>query len=203
VEDMCYERRRAEACVDESARGGRCGGAGGSVGVLRARRCHLRAGFQQCKAFVEVCSVRCCPLRHPAHCPMGMVPRVLVRRTASPAHADFGGLNSGAPPSSSDSTSCLSRPALPRRRWRVVGWVDILLDVIGGVESALREGCPRTTTGVSQRWFSGHFRQVFFNTIALPRIIAGADVWGESSIMTARCLSTLVLIYFAHRMGSV
>ncbi len=46
------------------------------------------------------------------------------------------------------------------------GWVDILLDVIGGVESALREGCPRTTTGVSQRWFSGHFRQVFFNTIA-------------------------------------
>ena len=46
---------------------------------------------------------------------------------------------------------------------RVVGWVDILLhvaDVIGGVESALREGCPRTTTGVSQRWFSGHFRQV-------------------------------------------
>jgi hypothetical protein len=39
-----------------------------------------------------------------------------------------------------------------------VGWVDILLDVIGGVESALREGCPRTTTGVSQYWFSGHFR---------------------------------------------
>jgi hypothetical protein len=34
-------------------RGGRGGGAGGSVGVLRARRCHLRAGFQQCKSFVE------------------------------------------------------------------------------------------------------------------------------------------------------
>jgi hypothetical protein len=33
--------------------------------------------------------------------------------------------------------------------------VDILLDVIGGVESALREGCPRTMTGVSQCWFSG------------------------------------------------
>jgi hypothetical protein len=58
------------------------------------------------------------------------------------------------------------------------------LDVIGGVESAVREGCPRTTTGVSQRWFSGHFRQVFFNTIALPRINIGADEWGESSIMT-------------------
>jgi len=39
-------------------------------------------------------------------------------------------------------------------------------------------------TGVSQYWFSGHFRQVFFNTNALPRINIGADVWGESSIMT-------------------
>jgi len=38
-------------------------------------------------------------------------------------------------------------------------------------------------TGVSQRCFSVHFRQVFFNTIALPRINIGADVWGESSIM--------------------
>jgi hypothetical protein len=85
---------------------------------------------------------------------------------------------------SSDSTSCLSRPALPRRQWRVVGWVDILLDVIGGVESVLREGCPRTTTGVSQRWFLVHFRQVVFNTIALPCINIGANVWGESSIMT-------------------
>jgi hypothetical protein len=70
--------------------------------------------------------------------------------------------------------------------------VDILLDVIGGVESALREGCPRTTTGVSQRWFSGHFRQAFFNTNALPRINMGAD---ESSIMTGVyqrwCSSTL------------
>ena len=46
------------------------------------------------------------------------------------------------PPSSrSASTSCLSRPVLPRRLWRVVGWVGILLDVIGGVESALWEGC--------------------------------------------------------------
>jgi hypothetical protein len=79
-------------------RGGRGGGAGGSVGVLPARRCNLRAGFQQCKSFVEMCTVRCCPLWHPAHCPMGTVPRVLVRRTASPAHADFGGLSSGAAP---------------------------------------------------------------------------------------------------------
>ena len=73
--------------------------------------------------------------------------------------------------------------------------VDILLDVIGGVESVLREGCPRTTTGVSQRWFLVHFRHVFFNTIPLPRHNIGADVWGESSIMTGVyqrwCSSTL------------
>jgi hypothetical protein len=48
------------------------------VGVLRALSCHLRAGFQQYKSFVEMCTVRCCPLRHPSHCPMGTVPRVLV-----------------------------------------------------------------------------------------------------------------------------
>ena len=67
--------------------------------------------FQQCKSFVEMCTVRCCPRWHPAYCPMGTVPlcwcstlsqgtvpRVLVRRTASPAHADFGGLSSGAAP---------------------------------------------------------------------------------------------------------
>jgi hypothetical protein len=66
--------------------------------VLRAWRCHLRAGFQQCKSFVEMCTVRCCPLWHPAYCPMGMVPRVLVRRTVSPVYADFGGLSSGAVP---------------------------------------------------------------------------------------------------------
>jgi hypothetical protein len=30
----------------------------------------------------------------------------------------------------------------------------------------------------------GAFRQVFFNTNALPRINIGADVWGESGIRT-------------------
>jgi hypothetical protein len=75
-----------------------------TVNVLRAcathlrpsRRCHLRAGFQQCKSFVEMGTVRCCPLWHPSHCPMGTVPRVLVRMTVSPEHTDFGGLSSGA-----------------------------------------------------------------------------------------------------------
>ena len=86
-----------------------CRGCGGrDVGFATAGRseawacpewhCHLPAGFQQCKSFVKMCTVRCCPLWHPTHCPMGTVPRVLVRRTASPAHADFGGLSSGAVP---------------------------------------------------------------------------------------------------------
>jgi hypothetical protein len=86
-------------------------------------------------------------------------------------------------------------PVLPRRLWRVVSWVGILLDVIGGLESVMWEGCPRTTTGDSQCWFSGQFRQVFFNTISLPRINIGDNVWGESSIMTGVyqhwCSSTL------------
>ena len=49
--------------------------------------------------------------------------------------------NRGPPSSTSASTSGLSRPVLPRRLWRVVGWVGFLSDVIGGVESALWEGC--------------------------------------------------------------
>jgi hypothetical protein len=75
----------------------------------------------------------------------------------------------GPPSSTSASTLCLSRPVLPCRQWRVVCWVGILLDVIGGVESALWE--------------------------VLPRINIGADVWGESSIITGVyecwCSSTL------------
>ena len=40
----------------------------------------------------------------------------------------------GGPPSStSASKSGLSHPVLPRRLWRVVSWVGLLLDVIGGV----------------------------------------------------------------------
>jgi hypothetical protein len=42
--------------VRETWRGGRGGGAGGSVGVLRAGRCHLCAGFQQCKVHCEMLS---------------------------------------------------------------------------------------------------------------------------------------------------
>ena len=45
---------------------------------------------------------------------------------------------------------------------------------------SLREGCPRITTGVPQCWSSGHFRQVFLNTNALPCINIGTDERGES-----------------------
>ncbi len=91
--------------------------------------------------------------------PCGLCP-VLVRRTALAALVVVRLVVVPLPPRS------------PRRRWRVVAWADILLDVVGGVESALREGCPRTMTGVSQYW---------------PRINIGDDAWGESSIMTGVC----------------
>ena len=69
----------------------------------------------------------------------------------------------------------------PRRLWRVVGWVDILLDVICGMENTLWEGCQKTTTGVSQHWFSGHFQQVFFNTNTLPHINICEDVYSTET----------------------
>ena len=129
---------------------------------------------------------------------MWTVPLVLVRRTlchtlSPPAHADFGGLSSLA-------TLVVVRldvvplpPSSLRRRWRVVGWGDILLDVISGVEKA----AGGMSGDVLWAFLTG-----VFNTIALPRINIGDDVWGESSI-TDRCLLMLVLVYFAHQMGSV
>ena len=107
---------------------------------------------------VEMCTVRCCPLWHPAHCPMGTVPRVLVRRTASPAHADFGGLSSGAAPVvvRLDVVPLPPRSSAPTVAGCRLGGYPAGCR-IGGVESALREGCPRTMTGVSQCCFSGHF----------------------------------------------
>jgi hypothetical protein len=101
---------------------------------------------------------------------MWTVPWVLVRRTASQTHADFVGLSSLAVIViiRLDVVSLL--PRSPRRLWRVVGWADILLDVIDGVERVLQEGCPGTTTGVSQYWFSGHFRQVFSTPVHYPAL---------------------------------
>ena len=99
--------------------------------MFRTWLCHLRAGFQQCKSFVEMCTVRCCPpLSHGDGAP-GDGSEDCITRARRLWRAELG----KPPPTSSNSTSCLSFPALPRRLWRVVCWVDILLDVIGGVES--------------------------------------------------------------------
>ncbi len=109
------------------------------------------------------------------------VPQVLVRRTASPEHADVGGL------SSLDALVVVRLVVVPLppllsvqtvSGWSV--WADILMDVISGVARALREGCPRCFSTL----VLGAFSTGVFNTNALPRINIGADVWGESSIMT-------------------
>ncbi len=85
-------------------------------------------------------------------------------------HADFVGLRSLAALVVVRLVIVPLLPRSPRRQWRVVCWADILLDVISGVERALREGCPRTMTGVSQYWFSGHFRQVFSTPMHYPAL---------------------------------
>ena len=103
-------------------------------------------------------------LWHPAHCPMGTVPRVLVRRTALQAYTDFGGLCSGAV------------------------HVVVRLEV---VPLQPRSSAP-TVAGCR-----------------LGGYPAGRDQWGGKHAAGGmsedhdRCLLTLVLIYFAHRMGSV
>ena len=73
--------------------------------------------------------------------------------------------------------------------------MDILLDAIDvGWKAKAKEKSVRAQRAVG--WMSGDhdrcfltlvleaFRQVFFNTNALPRITIGADMWGESDIMT-------------------
>jgi len=75
------------------------------------------------------------------------------------------------------TTSALSmRMTTTHRKWVYPNNYTEMRIQLHPLESALREGCPRTTTGVSQRRFSGHFRQVFFNTNAVPRIDIGADM---------------------------
>jgi hypothetical protein len=95
-----------------------------------ARR-RLCAGFRQCGSFVKMCDVECVLLLGGA-CHWCGVAACSARSVEVCAW--------GSPSSTSASTSCLSRPVLPRRLWRVVGWVGFLLDMISGVESVLWEG---------------------------------------------------------------
>ena len=66
--------------------------------------------------------------------------RLVLLRGCDACHAVGVGLQRRPPLSTSSSKSGLSRPVLPCRLWRVVGWVGFLSDVIGGVERALWEG---------------------------------------------------------------
>ena len=61
---------------------------------------------------------------------------------ATHAKRSVSACNRRPPSSTSASTSGLSSPVLPRRLWRVVGWVGFLSDVIGGVRSG--PGVART-----------------------------------------------------------
>ena len=78
-----------------------------------ARR-QLCAGFRQCGSFVKVCAVDCVLLLGGGWCWCGAAERS-ARSVVVCAW--------GSPSTTSASTSCLSRPVLPRRLWRVVGWV--------------------------------------------------------------------------------
>ena len=95
---------------------------------------------------------------------MGTVPRVLVLKTASPAHADVGGLSSGAAP------------------------VVVRLDV---VPLPPRSSAPTVAGCRLDGYPVGRDRWV------------GKRAAGGMSEDNDRCFSTLVLVYFAHRMGSV
>jgi hypothetical protein len=129
---------------DVAARCRRARGMGGqdahATGGKHEKTCHplvdarrrLCAGFRQCGLFVEVCTVDCVLSLGGGWC-WCWAEAQATRSMAACAR--------GPPSSTSASTSCLSRPVLPRLLWRVVGWVGILLDVISGVERALWEGC--------------------------------------------------------------
>ena len=66
---------------------------------------------------------------------------LVMVRGGDACHASVAACNGGPPLSTSASTSGLSRPVLPRRLWRVVGWVVFLSDVIGRVESVMWGRC--------------------------------------------------------------
>jgi hypothetical protein len=115
---------------------------------------------------------------------------VLVRRTASPEHADFGGLSSLAslvPKIVFVSVRTIKRHhhqhrASPAPIFADSGWLSVglifLLDVICGVESD-----AGGMSGDHDRCFSmlvlGAFSTGVFNTNAIPRISIDADGWGN------------------------
>jgi len=122
-------------------RGG--GWRGWSTGVARSRPC---VGAQQSCTCSGPLPRAVAQLWTASFCWGGWL---VLLRGCDACRAVGGGLQSvfcnRRPPSTSASTSELSRPVLPCQLWRVVGWVGFLSDVIGGVESALWEGYPAST----------------------------------------------------------
>jgi hypothetical protein len=92
----------------------------------------LFAGFRQCGSFVEVCAVGCV---------LSWGRGLVLVRGGGACRAVGGGLRSGVALVDVRLDVVTLPPRSSRRRWRVVGWVGIMLDVIGGEESALWEGC--------------------------------------------------------------
>jgi hypothetical protein len=142
------------------------------------------------------------PLWHPGHCPMGMVPRVLVRRTKSPLHADFGRLSSGAAPVvvRLDVVSFLPSSSSLIVAGCLLGGYPVGRDWWGG---------KRDAGGMSEdinRCFSMLVLGAFSTGVFQQHCITPHEHWrGRVGRIEHhdRCLSMLVLVYFAHRMGSV
>jgi hypothetical protein len=121
---------------------------------------------------------------------MGTVPRVLVRRTASPEHADFGGLSPEAPP------VVVRLDVLPLQPSSSTQTVAGCL-LVGYSVGRVLWGGKRAAGGMSEdhdRCFSmtvlGAFSTDVFQhqCIIVPRLNIGNDVWGESSIITSQVL---------------
>ena len=90
---------------------------------------------------------------------MGTVPRVLVRRTASPVHADFCGLSSLATLVVIQLDVVPLPPLSQGLLCQVVCWADILVDVIGcGRESVLFIGTQ----------FSNLYKRIFHRATNAP-----------------------------------
>ena len=117
---------------------------------------YLRAGFQQCQSFVEMGTVRCCPLKS-----------ITLSHVDCAPGAGAEDCITRSPRLWRSNTQLVGRPRRrPTRRraspdpisaqtvagWSV--WADILLDVIGGGSITLRE-LMMGTPGLACAWAQG------------------------------------------------
>ncbi len=110
-----YTRSRFRAdphCVDCGGGLGRTNGAARVAAVIAPAEAAPRArctGFQQCQSFVEMGTVRCCPL---GTVPCGLCPGCWCGGLYHQSTQTLADSDRWTPSSSSGSSSCLSRPAL-------------------------------------------------------------------------------------------